>query len=343
MMTQSRATDAQQELLHAATELETILNQIEAKGFKSLDPADAERLPERIRNAASALASSRSSGMQEPQIAYFESLLHQAWLALRDAKRGYLRQQLSLWFQVVPGILWDARWLFLFSALLFLCGSYIGFEWVQGDVESVGRLFPAAIAEELTVLETSTYAQEALAARFEQPLLVFLSIHGRLLVFFGGYAVMALLSVYFGAALTPFLLVGAGASLGAFLGVLPDALRGTALLQLLPYVGMCLASMSLALAAGVRVAGSVFTHRQATRRADIAHRLQDGVILFYLALAHALLAPPMLWLSLETLASPGGRLTILCLWGLLAALYFGVLGGFSHLLTNSRLFSRRAS
>lgn len=335
---------ARQELVDTATTLETMLVTIESKGFQALDPEDAERLPELLRASATALATARSSGMDEPLVVYLESLIHQAWLNLRSAKRSYGRQLIRLIAITLPQRLWDARLSLLLGILLLACSGILGHQSVRGDGFTVGHFFPASITDLLNMLDDDSAAfwllgESELTSVFQ----VFTGLDGQLMLFFTGFAAAAMLGSYFGVIFTPFLLMGAGASFGALVGALPDAYLGATLLRFLPWILMNLTAMVFALAGGFSIANAPFAQRENTRAADLAASGQSATVLILFAFLHLLLSGLMFWLSAIVLKNGGERLLLIGSWAVLLLVYVVGFGALGIALPRFRTFTTRSA
>ncbi len=125
-------------------ELESLLDQIESKGLRSLDAEEARRLPVLYRGALSALSVARATALDQALLRYLEALSKRAYVAVYAAKRPLLDAFLEFFSDWFPRAMRQARWPLLIAALTLSAGVATGFLLTLDDMDRYYTLMPSA-------------------------------------------------------------------------------------------------------------------------------------------------------------------------------------------------------
>ncbi len=322
-----RSVEFRREREAAWRALETIVDQVEKQGLRTLSAEQMTSLPMLYRTALSSLSVARAISLDRNVVEYLESLCARAWSAVYGGKTR-LRDALSAFFtHVLPQTVRAHRWHVLLSALFLAVGTVAGLLIVLGDSDRfysfvdaayAGGRGPSASTESLrgVLYDDGESAADRLGAFAS-----FLFTHNaRIGILAFGLGFLAGIPVFF-------LLLMNGLLLGAFAALYHQ--RGLSFEfwgWVLPHGVTELLAVVLCGAGGLALGQALLFPGRHTRLGNLARRGREAAVIVMGAVVMLFFAGLIEGVFRQTVQHDGARYLMALATALLWAAYFGRVG-----------------
>jgi uncharacterized membrane protein SpoIIM required for sporulation len=127
-------------------ELERLIDDVEKRGVRSLNPDQLQQLPLLYRATLSSLSVARAIALDRHLLLYLENLALRAFLAIYSPPTGFLEAGAFLRHDL-PAAVRSARWHFVIALVALAIGLAVGFWLTVGDEAWFSTFVPSALSD----------------------------------------------------------------------------------------------------------------------------------------------------------------------------------------------------
>jgi len=128
-------------------ELERLIDDVEKRGIRSLNPDQLQQLPLLYRATLSSLSVARAIALDRHLLLYLENLALRAFLAIYSPPTGFLEAAGAFLRHDLPAAVRGARWHFLIALVALAIGLAVGFWLTVGDEAWFSTFVPSALSD----------------------------------------------------------------------------------------------------------------------------------------------------------------------------------------------------
>ena len=128
-------------------ELERLIDTVEKRGMRNLNPDQLQQLPLLYRATLSSLSVARAIALDRHLLLYLENLALRAFLAIYSPPTGFLEAARRFLCHDLPVAVRGARWHFAIALVTLAIGLAIGFWLTVGDEAWFSTFVPSALSE----------------------------------------------------------------------------------------------------------------------------------------------------------------------------------------------------
>ena len=128
-------------------ELERLIDDVEKRGIRSLNPDQLQQLPLLYRATLSSLSVARAIALDRYLLLYLENLALRAFLAIYSPPTGFLQAAGAFLRHDLPAAVRGARWHFLIALVALAIGLAVGFWLTVGDEAWFSTFVPSALSD----------------------------------------------------------------------------------------------------------------------------------------------------------------------------------------------------
>lgn len=128
-------------------ELERLIDDVEKRGVRSLNPDQLQQLPLLYRATLSSLSVARAIALDRHLLLYLENLALRAFLAIYSPPTGFLEAAGAFLRHDLPAAVRSARWHFVIALVALAIGLAVGFWLTVGDEAWFSTFVPSALSD----------------------------------------------------------------------------------------------------------------------------------------------------------------------------------------------------
>ncbi len=128
-------------------ELEHLVDAVEKRGMRSLNPDQLQQLPLLYRATLSSLSVARAIALDRHLLLYLENLALRAFLAIYSPPTGFLEAAGTFLRHDLPAAVRGARWHFAIAVLTLAIGLAVGFWLTVGDEAWFSTFVPSGLSD----------------------------------------------------------------------------------------------------------------------------------------------------------------------------------------------------
>jgi uncharacterized membrane protein SpoIIM required for sporulation len=161
-----RSSDFRRERERLWTELESLVDQAERRGLKSLTTDDLHRLPSLYRAAVSSLGVARSISLDRNMLAYLESLVARAYFCVYGVRPRSGRLVIEFFRRTFPATVRSLAAGVLLALVVMAAGTVVGLSYE--DPQAYYAIIPAEMSQGRTPTSTTEDLRKVLTSGQDQ-------------------------------------------------------------------------------------------------------------------------------------------------------------------------------